>query len=90
MNITKSRESSLGGRKRLGSGGQKPAESTEEVDSADAGFEKGGGGCPDLVSDIIGGGSVVPVVWVGDVGDDIAHWEGVGRSPSQGGPQFDG
>ena len=44
---------------------------------------------PDLGPDILGGGSVGPVVRVGDVGDDTTHREGVGRIPSHVGPQAD-
>ena len=56
---------------------------------ADAGIEQGGGGCRDLGPDILGGGSVGPVVQVIHMDDDAAHWEGVGRIPPQGGPQAD-
>ena len=49
----------------------------------------GGGGCPDLGPDILGGGSVGPLVRVRDVGDDAAHREGAGNIPPQGGPQGD-
>ena len=61
----------------------------EEVGEADAGVEKVGGVCPYLGPDILGAGSVVPVVQAGDVVYDTAHREGVGRIPPQGGPQAD-
>ena len=56
---------------------------------ADMSIEQGGGGCPDLGPDILGGGSVGIVVRVRDVGDDAAHQEGVGQIPPHGGPQDD-
>ena len=56
---------------------------------ADTSVDQGGGGCSDLGSDILGGGSVGNVVWVRDVGDDAAHQEGVERIPPQGGLQAD-
>ena len=34
-------------------------------------------------------GSGVHAVWFGDMGDYTAHWEFLGRIPSQGGPQAD-
>ena len=51
----------------------------------DTGVEQGGGGCTDLVPDILGGGLVCPVVHVRDVGDEPLHWRGVGRIPPQSG-----
>ena len=62
-----------------------PAEITAEVVEADAG--EGGGGCPDLRTDILGGGSVGPIIQVEYVGDYTAHWEGVGPIPPHCGPQ---
>ena len=54
---------------------------------ADTVLEQGGGRFPELRPNIIGGDSVGPLVWVGDVGDDSVHQEGVGQIPPQGGPQ---
>ena len=51
---------------------------------------KGGRGCLDLGKNICGSGSGGTDVWVGDVGDDTAHWERVGRIPPLGDPQEDG
>ena len=51
------------------------------------GVGKGGRGLPDLEENLHGGGPVSPDVFVGDVGDDTLHWEGVGRIPPRGGPQ---
>ena len=51
---------------------------------ADKGDEQGGCGCPDLRSDLLGGGPVGHAVWVRGVGHDPPHWEGVGRIPPQG------
>ena len=44
-----------------------------ELGTADAGVEKGGGGYPDLGTDILGGVSVCHFVRVGYVGDDTSH-----------------
>ena len=57
--------------------------------AADAVVEQGGGGCPDLGPDILGGGSVGTIVLVRDMGDDTAHWEVVGGVLPQGGTQAD-
>ena len=46
--------------------------------------------CLYLGTNILGNGTVSVGVWVGDMGDDPTHWEGVGRIPPQGGPQADG
>ena len=53
----------------------------------DAGVDQGGGGCSDIGPDIIGCGSIGPIVRVRDMGDVAAHKLGVGRIPPQGGPQ---
>ena len=45
-----------------------------DVGEADKGIEQGGGRCPDLGLDILGGISVIPVVSFIDVGDDVVHW----------------
>ena len=82
------RESYIGGQQRLAGSGPQPAEDTVEVGKADAGVEQGGGGCPDLGTDILGGDSVGNVVRVRDVGDDAAHQEGVGRITPQYGTQY--
>ena len=55
----------------------------------EAGLVQGGGGFLELSTDILGGGSVGPLVWFIDVGDNAAHLEGVGQIPPQGGPQAD-
>ena len=60
-----------------------------EVGEADAGLEKGGGGCPELRTGILEGGPVGPAICIQDVGDDATHQEAVGRIPTQGGPQVD-
>ena len=53
------------------------------------GAEQGGRGCLDLGEDLRGGGSGGHALRVGDVGIDTVYQEGVGRIPSQGGPQAD-
>ena len=53
---------------------------------ADTGLGKGGGGCPDHGTDILGSDSFGPVVYMDD---DAAHLEGLGRIPPQGVPQAD-
>ena len=77
---------SLGGRRRLTSGVPKPAEGMAEVGEGDAGLEQGGGGCPYLGPNILGGGSSGPVVRVVDLGDDAMHQKGFGWIITQGGP----
>ena len=47
------------------------------------GVGKGGREFLHLRKNLCGGGPGVPAVWVGDVGDDTAHWEIVGRIPPQ-------
>ena len=83
------REGSLGGQRQLASGGPQPAKGTAEVGKADAGLEKGGGGCTDLGTNLIGGGTVGTAIWIRDLGDDATYQEGVGRITPQGGPQDD-
>ena len=83
-------QSYLGGRRRLVSSVQQPAEITAKVVAADKGADQGGCGCLDLGPDILGSGTFSNVVRFGDVGDDPPHWEGVRRIPPQGGPQADG
>ena len=77
------RSISLVGRGRLAGGGPQVLEGMAEVGESDAGIEQVGCGCLDLGTDILCGGSVGPVVRVRDVGDDAAHWEGVGKIPPQ-------
>ena len=73
----------------MDSGGQKPEKGKAVVGVTDKGSGKKGDGCPDLGPYILGGGTVGIVVRLGDVVDDPTHWEGVGRIPTQGGPQAD-
>ena len=54
-----------------------------EVGVADADIEQARGVCPELGTDILGGGSVCPVAWVRDIGDDAVHQEVVGWIPPQ-------
>ena len=54
------------------------------------GVEQVGCVCPDLGGGLYGSGSGGYFVWVGDMGDDTAHWEGFERIPPKGGPQADG
>ena len=53
------------------------------------GVGKLGSGCLDLGKNIHGGGTGGPDVWVGDIGDDITHWEGGGKISPQGALQAD-
>ena len=50
------------------------------------GLDQGGGGCPNLGSDILVNGAVDPDIHIQDVSDDTTHREVVGRIPPQGGP----
>ena len=60
-----------------------------EVGAANSDVEHGGGVCPDLGPDLLGGGSVGHSLWVGDVGHDTAYLEGFGPIPPQVGLQAD-
>ena len=53
------------------------------------GIEQVGVGCPDLGTDILGGGAVGPAIRIIEVGDEATYWECVGRIPPQGGTQAD-
>ena len=61
----------------------------EEVGATGQGVGKRGRGCLNLRRDLRGGGSGSLAVWVGDVGDGTAHWEGLGRIPKKVGLQDD-
>ena len=52
--------------------------------------EQGWRRCLELGENLRGSGSGVSVVWVGEVGDNTAHWEASGNIPPQGVPQADG
>ena len=52
--------------------------------------EKGGCGCSELGKNLCGGGTGGSAVWVGNMGDGTAHWEGIEHIPPQGVPQADG
>ena len=52
----------------------------------DADVQQGRGGCPDLVPDLLGGGPVGPIVWVGYVGDDPSVLVGCWADSSTGWP----
>ena len=60
-----------------------------EVVTTVQGIGKGGRGCPDARKNLCGGDKGGSDVWIGNVGADNAHWEGLGRIPPQGGPQAD-
>ena len=47
---------------------------------------EGGSGLSDLGPYLLGGGSFGHALWVGDMGTDAAHEEGVGKIPPKGGP----
>ena len=47
----------------------------------DLGTDQGGIGCPDIRSDLLGGGTIGPAIWVRDVGPDTGYAEGAGRIP---------
>ena len=58
--------------------------------AVESGIEQGGIGCPDIGTDLLGGGTIGPDIWVRYMVPDAAYEEGVGRIPPQGGPQADG
>ena len=52
----------------------KPTEGATEVVMTVQGIVKGGRGCPDTRKNIRGSGPGGSYVWVGNMGDDNAHW----------------
>ena len=60
-----------------------------EVGATVQGVGQGGRRWPDLGENLRGGGPGCSVIWVGNVGDDTAHWEAFGRIPPQGVPRDD-
>ena len=56
------RASYLGRQRQMAGSGPQPAEGTAEVDEDEVGLDQGGVGCLDLGTEILGGGSVGPVV----------------------------
>ena len=58
--------------------------------AADLYIDQGGSGCPDIGTDLLGGGAIGPAIRIRDMGPDAAYEEGIGRIPPQGGPQADG
>ena len=51
---------------------------------------RGGSGCPDIRTDLLGGGAIGTSVRVRYMGPDAAYDEGIGRISPQGRPQSDG
>ena len=66
-----------------------PPEGAVEVGVTVQDVDKGGHIFPDLGKNLPGSVLVGHYVWVGDVGDDTAHWEGLGWISPQGGLQAD-
>ena len=58
--------------------------------ASNLGVNQGGSGCPEIGTDILGGGAIGPAIRVRDMGPDTANSEGFGRIPPQGGPHADG
>ena len=56
---------------------------------SDSGIEQGGIGYPDIRKDLLGGGEIIPAVWVRYMVPDAAHEDVLGRILPQGGPQAD-
>ena len=52
-------------------------------------IDQGGSGCPDIGTDLIGGGSIGTAIRVRYMVPDSNYEEGVGRIPPQGVPQDD-
>ena len=77
------------GRQLAVSGAQTQARQTE-VGTADSYIDQGGSGCPDIRTDLLGGGAIGTSVRVRDMGPDAAYDEGIGRISPQGRPQSDG
>ena len=51
---------------------------------ADEGAKLGGRGCPEIRTDLLGGGPFGHAVQVRDIGHNPPHWEGVGQITPQG------
>ena len=75
---------------QLAVSGAKPKARKIEVGAADSYINQGGSGCPDIRTDLLGGGAIGPAIRVRDMGPDAAYEESIGRIPPQGGPQDDG
>ena len=75
----------LSGGQQLDRSIPQPSEGTAEVGTDALDAEQGRTRCPELREDLRGGGSGVHALRVGDVGNEIAHWEIFGRIPPQGG-----
>ena len=75
---------------QLAVSGAQPQVRHTEVGAADSYIDHGGSGCPDIGTDLLGGGAISPVIQVKDMGPDASYEEGIGRIPPQGGPQADG
>ena len=58
--------------------------------ASDSANEQGGIECPDIGTDLIGNGAIVPDMRVRDMGIEPTYEEGVGRIPPQGGLKADG
>ena len=82
-------ESTIGVRQQLVGSDAKPTEGATEVGTTVHAIGKGGHGCPDIGKNLRRGGQGGLDVWVGDVGDDNAHYEGFKQIPPQGFPQAD-
>ena len=55
------------------------------MDATVQGIEKGGHVLLDLSNNLCGSGQGGTGIWAGDMSDENAHWEGVGRILPQGG-----
>ena len=76
--------------RRLAVSGSQPQARQTEVGAADSYIDQGGSGCPDIGTDLLGGGAIGTAVRVRDMGPDAAYEEGIGRIPPQGCLQSDG
>ena len=52
-----------------------------EVGTDNLGVEQLGRGCPDIGTDLLGGGAIGPAIRVKEMGPDTAYSKGVGRIP---------
>ena len=49
--------------------------------AADSGTEQGGSGCPEIGTDLLGGGTIGPDIRARNMGPDPAYAEGAGWIP---------
>ena len=59
----------------------KPPTRQAEMGAANSGIDQGGSRCPDIGTDIFGGGTIGPAIRVINMGPDTVYIEGAGIIP---------